>query len=249
MALYDDPARYEFKYKIEMTFIPQIRDFIRPYATIDDHIKDNTHNKYTVRSIYFDTPELDSYYEKMDGIKIRKKLRVRTYDDANDYAFLEIKRKYVNCIMKERSRLPFSTIERLINAPEHSVYEFPVQDYNARLVSGKFLYNLLKKGLIPTLLVVYEREAYQEKIISQNRLTVDSQIRALSRPDLSDIQVNDNFVQVTTDQAILELKFDATMPKWMKSLCAQFRLKKQSYSKYCMGLEACREVCQNREMS
>ena len=153
MVQYADQSRYEYKYKISTDLIPQIRDYSAPYTNEDPYLKKTSAGKYTVRSIYFDTPDLDFYYEKMDGLKIRKKLRVRTYNEMSDYAFLEIKRKFVNCVAKERSKLPFIVIERLINTPDESVIEYPENDHNSRVVSGKFVYNLFKKGLLTVIAI------------------------------------------------------------------------------------------------
>ena len=247
MVRFADRSRYEYKYHITNDMIPQIRDYISPYTTVDPHLKDTAENKYTVRSIYFDTPTLDFYYEKMDGLKIRKKLRVRTYNDMDDFAFLEIKRKFVNCVVKERSRLPFMVIERLINTLEESAIEYPQDDYNARLVSGKFVYYLLKKGLLPILLVVYEREAYIGLADEKERLTIDTDVRAISEPDLGDILNTKNFVQIIGHSDILELKFDDFMPQWMKNLVVEFNIQKESISKYCLGIDACRDVEDNEE--
>lgn len=239
MVQFADRSRYEYKYKINNEMTPVIRDYCRPYTTVDPHLKEIKQNKYTVRSIYFDTPELDFYYEKMDGLKIRKKLRIRTYNEMNDFAFLEIKRKFVNSIAKERSKLPFLVIERLISTMEDSAIEYPQNDYNARLVSGKFVYNLLKKGLLPVLLVVYEREAYVGLKDDRERLTIDTDVRATPEPDLGDILNTKNFVPTIKDASILELKFDEIMPQWMKNLVREFGLKKESISKYCLGIDAC----------
>lgn len=239
MVQFADQSRYEYKYKISKDLIPQIRDYSAPYTTEDPYLKQSSAAKYTVRSIYFDTPDLDFYYEKLDGLKIRKKLRVRTYNDMNDFAFLEIKRKFVNCVTKERSKLPFMVIERLINTPDESVMEYPEDDHNSRVVSGKFVYNLLRRGLLPVLLVVYEREAYIGLANERERLTLDTNVRALSEPDLGDILNTENFVPTFQDAGILELKFDDNMPQWMKNLVREFKLKKQSISKYCLGIDAC----------
>jgi hypothetical protein len=157
----------------------------------------------------------------------------------NDYAFLEIKRKFVNCVAKERSKLPFMVIERLISTPEDSAIEYPQDDYKSRLVSGKFVYNLLKKGLIPILLVVYEREAYVGINNENERLTLDTDVRALAEPDLGDLLNTKNFVPTIKDRGILELKFDNIMPPWMKNLIVEFGLKKESISKYCLSIDAC----------
>jgi SPX domain protein involved in polyphosphate accumulation len=240
MVQYADQSRYEYKFKITNEMIPLIRDYSIPYTTVDPHLKNATENKYTVRSIYFDTPTLDFYYEKMDGLKIRKKLRVRTYNDMDDYAFLEIKRKFVNCVAKERSKLPFMVIERLISTPEESAIEYPQDDYNSRLVSGKFVYNLLKKGLVPILLVVYEREAYIGLADKNARLTLDTNVRAVAEPDLGNILNTKDFVPSFGDAGILELKFNDSMPQWMKDLVTEFGLRKESISKYCLSIDACR---------
>jgi len=241
MVQYADQSRYEYKYQISPEMIPKLGNYITPFTTVDPHLKDATENKYTVRSIYFDTPTLDFYYEKMDGLKIRKKLRVRTYNEMNDFAFLEIKRKFINCVVKERSKLPFKVIERLINTMEESAIEYPDNDYNSRLVSGKFVYTLLKKGLLPVLLVVYEREAYIGLIDDRERLTIDTDVRAIPEPDLGDILITDNFIPIMKNLDILELKFDNIMPQWMKNLVSEFGLERKSISKYCLGIDACRE--------
>jgi len=247
MVQYADQSRYEYKYQISEEIIPQIRDFITPFTIFDPHLVDSKQNKYTVRSIYFDTPSLDFYYEKIEGLKIRKKLRIRTYNEMNDFAFLEIKRKFVNCITKERSKLPFMVIERLINTPEESAIEYPEDDYNARLVSGKFVYTLLKKGLLPVVLVVYEREAYIGVHDDRERLTIDTDVRAIPQPDLGDILNTENFVSIIKKVGILELKFDDIMPQWMKNLVLEFGLEKESISKYCLGIDACGNIEMARE--
>jgi SPX domain protein involved in polyphosphate accumulation len=204
MVQFSDQSRNAYKYRISKEQIPLIRDYCIPYTTFDPHLKKIDENKYTVRSIYFDTPELDFYYEKIDGIKIRKKLRIRTYNEMNDFAFLEIKRKFVNCVAKERSKLPFLVIERLVNTPEDSAIEYPQDDYNSRLVSGKFVYNLLKKGLFPILLVVYEREAYIGISNDRERLTIDTDVRGVAEPDLGDILNNNNFLPIIDEVGVVE---------------------------------------------
>ena len=240
MVQYGDQSRYEYKYRITRELIPQIRELIRPVTSFDPYLKDATNNRYTVRSIYFDTPSLDFYYEKMDGLKVRKKLRIRTYNEMDDFAFLEIKRKFINCISKERSKLPIMVIEKLVSTTQDSVIEYPQDDYNSRLVSGKFVYTLLKKGLIPVLLVVYEREAYIGLTDDKERLTIDTNVRANSEPDLGDILCTENFTPVINDAGILELKFDDVMPQWMKNLVLKLGLKRESLSKYCLGIDVFR---------
>ena len=64
-----------------------------------------------VSSVYFDTPGLSAYWEKLDGEKIRKKFRLRYYSiDAPgsiqvSSAFMEIKHRLNNLVLKERVAL------------------------------------------------------------------------------------------------------------------------------------------------
>ncbi len=48
---------------------------------------------YRIRSLYFDTIDDTDYYEKAAGVELRRKLRLRCYDPAADFAMLEMKQK------------------------------------------------------------------------------------------------------------------------------------------------------------
>ena len=48
---------------------------------------------YPVRSLYFDTLDDRDFHEKAAGVELRRKLRLRSYDPAADFAMLEMKQK------------------------------------------------------------------------------------------------------------------------------------------------------------
>lgn len=48
---------------------------------------------YSIRSLYFDTLYDSDYHEKLDGIELRRKIRLRIYDPASEFAMLEMKQK------------------------------------------------------------------------------------------------------------------------------------------------------------
>ena len=73
-------SRYEIKYAVPESSIPEISRMLRLYAVHDPFTPPSKSMEYTVRSVYYDTPGLEFYYQKLDGIKIRKKLRIRTYN-------------------------------------------------------------------------------------------------------------------------------------------------------------------------
>ena len=235
-----DLKRYEIKYRIPTDLIQVVREHVRNYAKPDPYALKRPKHQYTVRSIYYDTSSFDFYYEKLDGLKIRKKLRIRAYDQKNGYGFLEIKRKYNNCVVKERAKLSFLQIEQLIDMQDNSSDAAFQDNHNARLVAGKFLHNILKKDLVATLLVIYEREPYISLIDDQVRVTIDSNVRCKYQPEIEDLFSDSDLAYVTNHYSILELKFNDFMPQWMRTMIRELEIRHESISKYCIGIDAYR---------
>ena len=57
--------RQEYKYLVPKNKINLLKDLISPYVIRDDHIAIHRDSDYTVRSIYFDTLNLDQYHNKI----------------------------------------------------------------------------------------------------------------------------------------------------------------------------------------
>ena len=72
-------SRYEFKFLLSQKKAKQIENEIKSFMILDENALRKKDKKYFVRSLYFDTPEYSNFYEKVDGIKIRKKFRIRSY--------------------------------------------------------------------------------------------------------------------------------------------------------------------------
>ena len=86
--------RYEFKYIVHDSLSELIKGDLKEFLEIDPQLKKSKKKSYTVRSLYLDSPSKDYFYEKIDGIKSRKKYRFRTYSSdlsAADTFFLEQK--------------------------------------------------------------------------------------------------------------------------------------------------------------
>jgi len=230
--------RYELKYYLPRREQPAIREWIEPYLYHDPNAT-GTDGTYTVRSIYFDSDDLRFYYEKMDGVKVRKKLRVRTYNNREDGApaFLEIKRKYDRTGFKERLRLPMDLVDPALNGipPSEITQERPFRD---RKVLEKFRYNLKTSNLRPVVLVVYEREAFLAAENPTTRVTFDQNIRSLIDPKLEQIFDDGELEQFEDKNFVLELKFNRQMPKWMSRLVTALYIHTVPYSKYCHGIDA-----------
>jgi len=179
-------SRYEIKYPLAADLIPEISRRLRLYADVDPHVP-RDRSSYTVRTLYLDTPDLRCYYEKLDGLKVRKKLRIRAYGRESSRAFLEIKRRYTDIVVKERARYSAPEIAALLEGDAPDGRGAALVDEKSVRVADKFLYGLLKLRLRPTLLVLYEREAYIHRCAPYQRATIDTDIRYYPLPDIEDL--------------------------------------------------------------
>ena len=89
-----DFQRFEFKYVVPNSVASAIRDEVREFLVPDPNLEKTGQGSYVVRSLYFDNPSADFFYEKTDGLKTRRKYRLRVYGskkNAVQIFFLEQK--------------------------------------------------------------------------------------------------------------------------------------------------------------
>ncbi len=223
--------RREYKFLIHKEKLPAFRKVIAPYLELDKFSAQKSDHRYTVRSIYYDTHNLGFYREKIEGIKIRKKIRVRGYDQQNDheYLFLEIKRKENDRIFKNRSRVKFKDRDSLQDISDRANSK---KDTSNKEDAARFFYNVARFNLHPTVLVTYDREAYFCRFRSGLRVTIDQELRSKAMPAFSDLFEDDALNYVMPNHAILEVKFYRGLPSWLQKVITQFDLSRQAISKY-----------------
>ena len=108
-------SRFELKYLIDESRAWAIREFIRCYLEPDEYTRPQLETGYSICSLYLDTSALTLYRQTVRGLKNRFKLRIRFYDDAPESpAFVEIKRRVVDVIRKERVAITRDGVERLL---------------------------------------------------------------------------------------------------------------------------------------
>jgi len=129
--------RLELKYLVPLYLLDQIRSDVLIYTDYDKYVLARPDKQYTVRSIYYDTMRLEFYYEKIAGIKRRKKVRIRGYNsldlnpNCNTEVFLEIKRKNENFISKNRSRVLYRDLKNLLTSGDIDKYILPDKNRDA----------------------------------------------------------------------------------------------------------------------
>ena len=217
----------------------RVSTFVRP----DTYAKQNEQGlyQYTVRSIYYDSRDLRFYKEKCDGVQFRRKFRIRgydTYDPGNKVVF-EIKRKIGNRIKKHRAFVWYRNLDTLFATGD--VAQFALKDKKIKDPASelsRFFYHLKKDQFQPTVLVVYEREAYHGKIDPGVRITFDKNVRSRLYPKMHNLYDNNELKLLFNNHFILEIKyFTDEMPVWGRSLVQEFRLRHDAISKYTIGVD------------
>jgi len=235
-------GRLEYKYLVPNHLVDRIRSEVRPYMDVDPFAGKQSTNEYTVRSVYYDSPRLDCYYEKLDGVGVRRKFRIRGYNEAdeNSIVFLEIKRKYLNFITKDRAPLLRRDLNDFLSSPEMDKYIISLSGTAQEQADAKhFLFYYYRHGLQPTVLVVYDREAFLGRFDASLRITFDKNLRGAIFPTLDMLHDEERLAPAMRDHFILEVKFfRGALPSWAISMVQRYSLPRMALSKYTICLDA-----------
>jgi len=233
-------GRLEYKYLVPNDRKDYLLNDMMPYLKYDGFSDRMPDKKYTVRSVYFDSPTLTSYYEKLSGIKIRNKFRIRGYNELtpDSKVFVEIKRRDTSYISKDRALVPFSGLKDFLNYSDLTQVQNHSVEYERRLTSAKnFLYFLLKHNLRPVINVVYERIAFECKFGSGLRVTFDLDIRSQLTNTFENLFDNYNLKLLYSSNFVLEIKYGVVLPSWVPGIINKYSLRKESISKYALSID------------
>ena len=231
--------RREYKYLITEELADQVRHAIRPFCRLDPFAAKQPRDRYTISSLYFDTPALALYHANIVEHVDRFKLRIRNYPDAPDGpVFFEVKRRVNDVISKARGRVPLANWEQLFTSPS----SFPWDKIGAHDRSAVERFMTLARSHVadPVTLVRYEREPYMSLVDDYARVTFDRNIRSqrLNRlslePDNRHWRNMDDAYTMRSDRSltVLELKFTSAVPTWMVNVVASLGLNRLAFSKY-----------------
>ncbi|MCK4286300.1 MAG: polyphosphate polymerase domain-containing protein [Candidatus Lokiarchaeota archaeon] len=230
--------RFELKYQISQQEREKISLFIRPFMKLDPYVQNNY--SYEVRSLYFDSNFKHSLLEKRDGIGIRRKLRIRYYPDYKkdnqEFAFIEIKKKFNENVAKSRIYVPLEKALYILdgNHPEaNAFYENASAQDKSTLKEIWFLYK--KYNLKPVCIVSYKRQPFLSRVEKTFRLTFDTNV-VVRNYNLDLHYGGGSKLIVPRSICIMEVKFNNVIPNWairiiQKNDCIQYKI-----SKFASGL-------------
>ena len=178
---------------------------------------------YNVKSLYFDTRDIKSFWHKVDGHNFRTKYRMRYYNSDYQHFFFEIKRKKSDYIYK--TRLPYD-----LNISNNiSSFDSLLQTLTE---NNKTEFYIRKLQLIPTLWISYDRMAFQDKRTKDLRITFDSNIHQSSFRTESAFPYKQNSIISPCEKVIMEIKYNNELPKWIINLIQDLDINRISFSKY-----------------
>jgi hypothetical protein len=232
--------RFELKYLLSLDAARGFEHELAAYLQPDDHLNGGGH--YAVSSLYYDSPDYRFYWEKMEGLKFRRKLRIRHYETRaaltpDTPVFVEGKQRLDRVTQKRRVVLPYRDALLLCN--ERTVPEHRPQD-NA--VIEEVLAMLWQYNLRPTSVVRYLRRAYVGTDYDVGlRVTFDTNLTYRARDlHLDSKQIGAGMLPL--DRVVMEVKVNERIPYWLTELVAEFNLRLIRVSKYCQSLEAAQRV-------
>ena len=233
--------RLEYKYLIPVSEFQKIKNKMTPYLVLDKFAEKNKSKDYTVRSLYFDTLKYQYYFEKVEGIKVRKKIRIRVYDNYVDgsIAFLEVKRKNENYIYKFRAPLLYRDLGKFFETRERKDLII-CNGSNGRTIENAkiFLFYYIHDNLKPVSLVTYDREPFFSRFDNGLRITFDKNLRSLCPSDYNNIFEEKKLSRVLNNKVIIEIKFNHSIPAWFRDIIIQNRLNRMALSKYVICMDA-----------
>ncbi|WP_028294594.1 polyphosphate polymerase domain-containing protein [Oceanobacter kriegii] len=224
--------RHEVKFFISHADYEYARNLL---ATLMDRDPNQTHDRgYFIRSLYFDDILDSSVEDKLDGIELRDKYRIRVYSPDQQWAKLERKRKHNQFVDKSSVTISREQALQMIDGD----YDF-LLDIDSNSARSIF-FDLKRKYFRPTVMVDYDREVY---LMDYNdiRVTFDMNLRV----NTEDFDLFSDQLQMETlqrfDTIIMEVKFNHCLPSWFPQLFNLNGTNAQAISKYCLGRMHMRE--------
>lgn len=227
--------RFELKYLADRRLVASFRDQLAARLDRNPHGLDGF---YPVCSCYYDSRDLRAYWEKIDGERFRRKLRIRHYGNPDELGddtpvWVEVKQRVNRVTQKRRARLPYAEALRLCAGREPADGE---PGDRAAIEEVQALVGRL--GLRPIAVVGYAREAFLGRDEESGlRVTIDSRIRGRDRDRDLRAAADHRFI-IPPHRSVVEIKVNERVPSWLTDLVARNNLSVTRISKYCQSVQA-----------
>ncbi|MEI7908925.1 MAG: polyphosphate polymerase domain-containing protein [Verrucomicrobiota bacterium] len=237
--------RYEMKYLVHASLVPEIRAFIAPFVDPDKNTTGDPPS-YTATTLQIDSINSTLHYAKQREVDARFKLRIRTYGfDGKTPYFFELKRKLRGKINKSRAVVSARDYcKELVVHPTKMVF---LKDASEQMNLLEFIRLTKAIGGIPAVYLRYERECYAGHGKEYARVTFDRNMRY--RPAMNSwvfplretkwYQMDSATAQGRDfSGSMLELKSTGEAPHWMLECVERFNLVPAGHCKFSMAMNS-----------
>ena len=213
--------RHEVKHEISRHDMLILRQRLRAVMKPDSHA---LNGQYEIRSLYFDNLDDKALKEKLDGVNIREKYRIRLYNRDSDLIHLERKFKH--------GGLGYKTSADLTRAQAQTIVDGDVEWMSSstdEVILG-FYARIRNEGLKPKVIVDYIREPF---VFAPGnvRVTLDYSIRtSMSCTDF--LNPNSVTIPIKDSPCILEVKWDNYLPDVIRDAVQLDGRRSAAFSKY-----------------
>jgi hypothetical protein len=230
-------GRYELKYVLDRDQYHALVEELASYMLLDPHGDQDGH--YQVTSLYFDTADFKAYWDKIEGLRFRRKVRVRVYNTQivrpDTICSVEIKQRINKVIQKRRAVLSYASAIELCEAGV---------DVNgvsgaSRAAIEEVAYMSRVFQLQPASVVTYDRLAFVGTELDPNlRVTFDTNMKSRTH-DLSLLSESytENRSFLPPQFCVMEIKANGNVPFWLTKLIAKHHCTIRSISKYCVAVQ------------
>lgn len=213
--------RHEWKHRLAPQDLPVLRARLGAVMTPDPHAVGGS---YHIRSLYFDTPADTALREKLDGVNVREKFRIRCYNKDFSLIHLEKKWKANGLGTKEKARLTPDQVRAILAGD----WDWMPESGDALI--RELYVKMTLQGLRPRTIVDYTREPF---VFGPGnvRVTLDHGLRTgLRSTDFLDPDCLT--IPATDDAVILEVKWDRFLPDVIRDLVQIPGRRTAAFSKY-----------------
>lgn len=213
--------RHEWKFEISYTDLLCIRQRLQAVARPDPHA---IGGQYQIRSLYFDNAADKALREKIDGVNMREKFRIRYYNGDTSLIHLEKKSRRNGLGTKFGAALSAEEAQLIVDGDLDWMME------SDRPLVQELYCKMKTQGLRPKTIVEYTREPY---IYGPGnvRVTFDHHIRTGL---LSTDFLNPDCVTVPAGNSpiLMEVKWDAYLPEIIRDAVSVPNRRAGAFSKY-----------------
>ncbi len=213
--------RHEWKHEIRYADLLSIRARLKEVAEPDPH---TVNGKYLIRSLYFDNLNDKALREKIDGVNMREKFRIRYYNGDPSVIHLEKKSRRNGLGTKYSAALTADEAQKIVDGDLCWM-----MDSGRNLVQELYC-KMRYQGMRPKTIVDYTREPFIYRP-GNVRVTFDYDIRTglhstdFLDPDCITIPAGDAPI-------ILEVKWDDFLPSVIRDAVQTPGTRVGAFSKY-----------------